>query len=110
MDRQKPPDVVARETAPEPPEPLYTRRTSVGLVKRWSDAKGHGVIATAETAPWDVWCHFSAVDMPGFKTLRPGERVEVEYVRSDRLSFKYVADRVRPLEAPPAGEGSRPAG
>ena len=102
MDREKPPDVLARESAPEPTEPLYTQRTAVGVVKRWRANKGHGVISIAETAPWDVWCPFSAIDMPGFKELRAGERVEVEYYRANQESFKYVARLVRRLEAPAA--------
>jgi len=58
-------DDVARELAPEPTEPLGTRRTTTGTVKYWRDAKGHGVIVSEATAPWDIWCHFSAIEMPG---------------------------------------------
>jgi CspA family cold shock protein len=97
MDRDPPPDVLARQAAPEPSEPLYTVRTAEGTVKRWRDEKGTGVIASAATAPWDIWCHFSALEMPGFKSLTPGERVEVAYVRTNRESFRYVAERVRRL-------------
>ncbi|HYN06377.1 MAG TPA: cold shock domain-containing protein [Vicinamibacterales bacterium] len=47
--------------------------------------------------PWDVWCHFSAIEGDGFRTLTAGERVEVEYVRANQESFKYLAVRVRRL-------------
>ena len=33
----------------------------------------------------------------------PCERVEVDFHRANQESFKYVADRVRRLDAPPEG-------
>jgi cold shock CspA family protein len=99
MSREKKPDDLARETAAPPPEPLGTRRVATGTVKWWRAAKGHGVFATSATAPWDIWCHFSAVDgAAGFVMLEPGERVSVEYIRLDQESFKYVAERVRRID------------
>ncbi len=71
---------------------------AVGTVKYWRDAKGTGAIATEATAPWDIWCHFSAIEGPGFRTLVPGERVEVAYYRGEQGRFKYVAERVRRLD------------
>ena len=93
----KRPDDIARDTAPIPNEPLGTQRVARGTVKWWRDAKGYGVIATPSTEPWDIWCHFSVVDGDGFRTLATGEEVEVEYIRLDQESFKYVARRVRRL-------------
>lgn len=91
------PDDIAREGAPIPGEPLGTEHRANGTVKWWQDAKGHGVITTPHTAPWDIWCHFSAVEGEGFRTLNAGDEVEVDFVRVDRESFKYVARRVRRL-------------
>jgi cold shock protein len=111
MDRDPPPDVLARAAAgdpPDPPDPLGTIRTAEGTVTRWRDEKGHGVIASAATAPWDIWCHFSALEMPGFKALTPGERVEVEYCRADQESFRYVARRVSRLGPAEPGNGHTP--
>ena len=104
MDRVKRPDEIARESSPEPSEPLFSRRTSLGVVKWWRDDKGYGAIATADTAPWDIWSHFSAVVGAGFRTLIPGEQVEVEYVRTNQESFKYVAQRVQRVGDLPARE------
>ncbi len=98
--REKRPDEIARENAPEPAEPLYTKRATTGTVKWWRDAQGHGVIAADEIAPWDIWCHFSSIEGSGFKSLESGERVQVEYHRGDQGSFKYVADRVRRISSP----------
>jgi CspA family cold shock protein len=83
-----------REMAPPPPESSGLR-VSQGTVKWWRDAKGHGVIAVKELAPWDVWCHFSAIAGDGFRSLAEDDVVEVEYYRFDQESFKYVARSVR---------------
>jgi cold shock protein len=100
MKREKRPDELAREAAPEPTEPLFTERTTTGVVKWWRNEKGYGVIAASEIAPWDIWCHFSAIEGTGFKELKSGERVEVDYYRADQESFKYIAQRVRRLDPP----------
>ena len=99
MGRPKRPDELAREAAGDPPEPLGTIATTIGTVKYWRNDKGHGVIASDKTAPWDIWCHFAhIIGMEGFRSLAPGDRVEVEYHRFNQESFKYVAISVRRLE------------
>lgn len=47
-----------------------------GTVKWFNDAKGYGFIAQ-EGGP-DVFVHFSAIKMDGFRSLKEGERVEFE--------------------------------
>ena len=108
MPREPRPDDRARAAAGEPPE-LPTEADTIGTVKYWRENKGYGAIASAATAPWDIWCHFSAVEMAGYKTLVPGERVAVHYHRKNQESFRYVADRARPL-GPGVDESERPAG
>lgn len=88
---------VLSQLIPEPSEPLGAQRTSMGVVKLWRDDKGYGVIESPDTAPWDIWSHFSAIDMAGFKSLTVGERVEVTYRRAMQESYRYVAERVRRL-------------
>ena len=46
----------------------------IGTVKWFNDKKGYGFIER-ESGP-DVFVHFSAITMDGFKSLREGERVE----------------------------------
>jgi len=99
MPRDPRPDDLARAAAGEPPEPLYTEAETVGTVKYWRDDKGYGAIASEATAPWDIWCHFSAVETDGFKALEPGERVAVHYFRANQETFRYLARRVRRLES-----------
>lgn len=44
-----------------------------GTVKWFNDKKGFGFIEQEEGA--DVFVHYSAIDMGGFKTLAEGDRV-----------------------------------
>jgi cold shock CspA family protein len=67
-------------------------------VKFWRIDKGHGAICCDHLDPWDIWFHFSAIDTDSHpRSLAVGERVEVQYMRVDQDSFKYVARRVRRL-------------
>jgi len=85
MTREKRPDEIARELAPEPTEPLGTRLTTIGTVKYWRDDKGHGVISSDATAPWDIWCHFAAIEKTGgVGTLPSGEQVAVTFDEDGR--------------------------
>lgn len=86
-----------REALPLPTEPLGFTATTEGRVLWWRGEKGTGAIETEATAPRGVWCHFSAIEMEGFKELHEGQRVEVEYERADQDTFKFRAIRVRPL-------------
>ncbi len=60
-----------------------------GTIKWFNSKKGFGFIEQ-ETGD-DVFVHYSAIDMPGFKTLSEGERVEFEIEENDKgLSAKKV--------------------
>ena len=48
----------------------------LGKVKWFNDAKGYGFIE--QESGDDVFVHFSAIQMDGFKTLREGQDVEFE--------------------------------
>ena len=50
---------------------------STGTVKWFSNAKGYGFIAPVEGGE-DIFAHFSAITMEGYKTLKKGQRVEFE--------------------------------
>jgi len=53
-----------------------------GTVKWFNDAKGYGFIAR-EGGP-DVFVHFSAIQMGGFRSLVEGDKVEFEIVQGQK--------------------------
>jgi CspA family cold shock protein len=54
-----------------------------GKVKWFNDAKGFGFIEP-EGGGADVFAHFSAVQMDGFRTLKQGSRVSYELVKGPK--------------------------
>ena len=56
---------------------------STGTVKWFNDAKGFGFI-TQDNGGEDVFCHHSAIQMEGFKTLQEGQKVEFEVTRGPK--------------------------
>ena len=52
-----------------------------GKIKWFNDQKGFGFIADDQGGE-DVFVHFSAVDMDGFKRLKEGQSVEYEAEKS----------------------------
>lgn len=65
---------------------------AIGKVKWFDESKGYGFIAQ-DNGP-DVFVHFSAIDMPGFKTLREGQVVEFEVEQGPKgLQAKNVRPR-----------------
>ncbi|HYT05133.1 MAG TPA: cold-shock protein [Gemmatimonadales bacterium] len=53
-----------------------------GKVKWFNDAKGYGFIE--QEGGEDVFVHFSAIQMDGFKTLVEGQIVEFEVMNGDK--------------------------
>jgi len=54
-----------------------------GQVKWFNDAKGFGFIEP-EGGGGDVFAHFSAIQMDGFRTLKQGARVSYELVQGPK--------------------------
>jgi len=53
-----------------------------GTVKWFNEKKGYGFIQQKDGR--DLFVHFSAIDMPGFKTLSEGDRVTFEVEETER--------------------------
>lgn len=65
----------------------------IGTVKWFNDAKGFGFIEPEAGGP-DVFAHFSAIEMDGFRTLKQGGKVSFELVAGPKGS---LAQRIRPV-------------
>lgn len=50
---------------------------ATGIVKSWNDSKGFGLI-TPDGGGDDLFVHFSALKMDGFKTLKEGMMVRFD--------------------------------
>ncbi len=55
---------------------------ATGTVKWFNDAKGFGFIA--QEGGEDVFCHHTAIQSDGFRTLAEGQRVEFDVKRGPK--------------------------
>ena len=69
-----------------------------GTVKWFNAEKGYGFIAV--DGGQDVFVHFSAIEMDGYKALDDGQRVEFEIAQGQKGP---QAERVRVIARPAAG-------
>ena len=58
-------------------------RMATGTVKWFNDAKGYGFI-TPDDGSEDLFAHFSAINMQGFKTLKEGQKVSFDVVQGPK--------------------------
>jgi CspA family cold shock protein len=54
-----------------------------GTVKWFNNAKGYGFVKP-EDREEDVFVHFSAISMEGYKTLREGQKVQFEITQGPK--------------------------
>jgi CspA family cold shock protein len=66
---------------------------SSGVVKWFNDAKGFGFIQP-DGGGADVFAHFSAIQMEGFRTLRQDSRVTYDLVQGPKGD---LAQNIRPV-------------
>jgi cold shock protein len=64
-------------------------------VRYWRSEKGWGVLDSDET-PGGCWAHFSSIDRGGFRELKTGERVQLEWERAEQDGWEYRAVRIVP--------------
>ena len=69
---------------------------ATGTVKWFNDAKGFGFIEP-EAGGDDVFAHFSAIQMEGFRTLKQGGRVSFEIVQGPK---GQLAQNIAPIDPP----------
>lgn len=71
---------------------------ALGTVKWFNDAKGFGFIEP-EAGGDDVFAHFSAIQMEGFRTLKQGSQVSFDLVQGPK---GQLAQNIMQLDAGPA--------
>jgi len=67
---------------------------NLGHVKWFNNAKGYGFII-ADDRSEDMFAHYSAIIMDGYKTLKAGQRVSFEISKGPK---GYHAIGIRPLD------------
>ncbi len=67
-----------------------------GTVKWFNPDKGYGFLSNDEGGE-DVFVHFSAIQVDGYKTLNEGQQVEFDVEPDPKNSSKMRAVNVKPL-------------
>ncbi|MFQ5488328.1 MAG: cold-shock protein [Gammaproteobacteria bacterium] len=67
---------------------------ATGIVKWFNNAKGFGFVSPDEGGD-DVFAHFSAIAMEGYKSLKQGQKVEFEISEGPKGLF---AANIRPAQ------------
>ncbi|MGV6807529.1 MAG: cold shock domain-containing protein CspD [bacterium] len=75
-----------------------------GTVKWFNNAKGYGFIMPAE-GEGDVFAHYSAIVMDGYKTLKAGQEVTYDLVEGEK---GYHAANISPSSTGAATEDADP--
>lgn len=70
-------------------------------VKWFNDARGFGFLVGEDGR--DIFVHYSVIEMDGFRTLKPGERVAFELVEGERGLFALRVRRLADAPAPAPG-------
>ncbi|GAB4564177.1 MAG: cold-shock protein [Anaerolineae bacterium] len=64
----------------------------VGTVKWFNGTKGYGFLTRDDGG--DVFVHYSAIQMDGFRTLEEGERVEFEVEQGPKGAYAVRVTRL----------------
>jgi cold shock protein len=78
---------------------------ATGKVKWFNDAKGFGFIEP-EGGGADAFAHFSAIQMEGFRTLKPGALVTYEVISGPKGDLAQNICPVPTADAPAKAERS----
>ena len=74
-------------------------------MKWFNDAKGYGFI-TPDDGSEDLFAHFSAIQMGGFKTLKEGQKVSFEVTQGPKASKPPTSKPSRTVCRSPTGSAT----
>lgn len=81
---------------------------ATGTVKWFNDAKGFGFIEP-DGGGSDIFAHFSAITMDGFKTLKQGSRVSFEIQQGPKGQLaQNIQAQPGPIQTQPGPAPERP--
>lgn len=76
---------------------------TTGTVKWFSESRGYGFIAPSNGGD-DVFAHYSAIEMDGFRTLHEGQQVEFQVAEGpmgpEALRIRALATTTEPARTP----------
>ncbi|WP_299943501.1 cold shock domain-containing protein CspD [uncultured Microbulbifer sp.] len=79
-----------------------------GTVKWFNNAKGYGFIL-ADDGGEDLFAHYSAIQMEGYRTLKAGQQVTFDIIRGDKGYHATNISSVTAGESSPPSHESEPA-
>ena len=86
-------------------DPTAGHAGKVPTVRIWDDDEGWGVV-DCEATPGRCWVHFSHIAVAGYRRLRAGQRVQLEWEGADQDGYGFRALRVWPASERPADSGT----
>ena len=76
---------------------------TIGTVKWFNNAKGYGFIL-AENGTEDLFAHYSAIEMEGYRTLKAGQAVTFDLLKGDKgshaINIKAVTEVISAAPTP----------
>jgi CspA family cold shock protein len=82
-----------RATLLPPVDKKEKHRMATGTVKWFNDSKGYGFI-TQDGGGEDVFCHHTAIQAEGFRSLAEGQKVQFDVTKGPK---GLQASNVRPI-------------
>lgn len=74
----------------------------IGKVKWFNNAKGYGFVV-ADGRNEDLFAHYSAIQMDGYRTLKAGQPVQFDIIQGPKglhaINIQALGDPARKLEA-----------
>lgn len=76
-----------------------------GTVKWFNNAKGYGFLLSDDGTGDDIFAHYSAIEMEGYKTLKAGQSVVFDLIQGTK---GVHAANIRANESPTKDNDSQP--